>query len=340
MNKEKIQHNFFFIVVAVMTLAALAVLQPYFSVLFLAIVFAIMFAPMQHAIEKTIRGKQGAAAFITMIAAALIVIVPVSLFGYLVFNEAVQMYGVLASNANATSDVARVMQQHMPGLNYVTGSDVGQYAGAVAQWIAGHLGALFSSVAVMLLNFMLILFALFFLLKDRDVLYRMLLSASPLQDKYNEELLDRIAKAIASVTKGILLIALIQGIESGIGIALVGVPHPVLWGGIAAVSALVPAVGTGLVIGPIALYLIATGKIVSGIMLAVWGLTIINITDALLRPILIGKGVNVHPILILFSALGGLQLFGPIGFLVGPVIIATLFALFEMYPSIMQEMRS
>lgn len=337
MTKEKIQHNFFFVLVAIISGAALIVLSPYFTVLFLAIIFAIMFDPAYKQAERAVRGKRGIAAALTTMIVALAVIVPVVLIGYLVFGEAVQIYASLSANTNAWSNVMTTVRQYVPGLADMFGPDLGQYAGAGAKWFAGHLGVLFSNAALVAMNFILILFTLFFLFKDRDILVNMLISASPLQEKHNKELLDRIARSIGTVTKGVLLIALIQGVESGIGFMLVGIPNAILWGVVAAIAALVPALGTGLVVGPIAIYLLMTGKVVAGIMLAAGGFVIINATEGFLRPILIGRGTNVHPLLVLFSALGGLQIFGLIGFLLGPIIMAILFAMFEMYPSIMQE---
>ena len=165
----------------------------------------------------------------------------------------------------------------------------------------------------------------------------MILAASPLQDAHSAELLDKVEAAIASVTKGTILIALLQGVLTGIGFALAGLPNPVLWASIAAFAAMIPAIGTGLVIVPAVAYLAFIGQTPSATILAVWGLGIVGTVDNLLRPMLIGRGIKIHPLIILFSALGGLQFFGILGFFVGPVVLAVLFALFEMYPKIVQN---
>jgi predicted PurR-regulated permease PerM len=140
-------------------------------------------------------------------------------------------------------------------------------------------------------------------------------------------------QAVYSIFAGSIIVALVQGILTGIGFTIFGVPNPALWGSIASVAALIPGVGTALVVVPGILYLFFTGSTGYAIGLLVWGILAVSLIDNFLGPILVNRGVKIHPFLILLSVLGGLIFFGPVGFLLGPIILAFLFALLDIYRS-------
>ena len=340
MTKEKIQHNFFFVLLGVMTAAGIFILSPYADMFFVAIMFAIIFKPMHRWIRNALGEWKNISALIATLIVMLAVLVPLSLFGFSIFKEAKDLY-VLFANGGIENEVVMntsvVLQKYAPQLAPALSQDIGQYIVKGLQWVVVNLGVIFSSVATMMVDFMLVLFTLFFLFRDENVFRKMVLSVSPLADEHSVELLGRVEAAIASVTKGTILIALLQGVLTGVGFALTGIPSPVLWASIAAFAAMIPAVGTGLVIVPAVAYLALMGYMNAAMVLAMWGLAIVGMADNLLRPMLIGRGIKIHPLIILFSALGGLQFFGIIGFFVGPVVLSVLFALFEMYPKIMQN---
>lgn len=339
MTKEKLQHNFFFILLAVMTVVGLFLLSPYADVFFVAIMFAIVFKPMHKGIKLAFNGRKTISALVATLTVMLAVLVPLSLFGYQIFQEAKDLYIALANSGvqeNGTVNMGGAMQRYAPQIAPALSADIGQYIGQGLQWVVTHLSTVFSSIAAILINFILILFTLFFLFRDEDTFRKMIVAVSPLEDAHNEELLNKIELAIASVTKGTLIVALLQGILTGIGFAVLGIPNPVLWASVAMFAAMIPAVGTGLVIVPAIMYLFITGHAIAAGILAVWGFGVVGTVDNFVRPALIGRGIKIHPLLILFSALGGLKFFGIIGFFVGPVVLAILFALFEMYPKIVQ----
>ena len=340
MTKEKIQHNFFFILMAVMMVAGLFLLSPYADVLFVAIMFAIVFKPMHRGIITIFRGKKTISALVATVIVMLVVLIPLSFFGYQIFQEAKGLYVSLANGGmqvDGTVDMGVVMQQYAPQITPTLSAELGQYMQQGLQWVVTHLSTVFSSIAAVMINFILILFTLFFLFRDEEVFRKMITSVSPLADRHNEELLDKVELAIASVTKGTIIVALLQGILTGIGFVVVGIPNPVLWASVAAFASMIPAVGTGLVVVPAIAYLFVAGHVPAAIILSVWGFGVVGMVDNIGRPALIGKGIKIHPLLILFSALGGLKFLGFIGFFVGPVVLAILSALFEMYPRIMQE---
>jgi predicted PurR-regulated permease PerM len=337
MTKEKIQHNFLYSLFAIVGIIGLFILSPYFSVLFIAIMFAILFKPMHMRMESWMGGRKTISALVATIAVMLLVLVPVSLIGFQVFQESKQLYVAFADGTINMGPLNMVAQKYMPQVGAMFSADISQYIEKGLQWLLGNLSAWFSSVIGIVMGFFLMLFILFFLFRDGDLFKRMLVSLSPFDESHNKELLDQIESAIASVVKGSLMIAVLQGSLAGIGYMIVGVPSPVLWGVVSIFASLIPGIGTSLVIFPALIFLMLSGKVVATIILAIWGLVLVGGIDNLIRPTLVGKGAKLHPLIVLLSALGGIQLFGFIGFLIGPIVFSILAALMRIYPQIMKE---
>jgi predicted PurR-regulated permease PerM len=155
---------------------------------------------------------------------------------------------------------------------------------------------------------------------------------SPLPDKYDSRVIQRLHDAINSVVRGALLIALIQGIVSGVGLSIFGVPNAVLWGSLAVIAALIPYVGTAAVITPAVVYLFLIDRTGAAIGLAIWGVVAVGLMDNFLGPRLVNRGIKLHPVVILLAVLGGLVFFGPLGYILGPLVVSLLFALLDIYP--------
>ena len=164
-----------------------------------------------------------------------------------------------------------------------------------------------------------------------------LITLSPLADKYDEEISSRIGLAINSVIRGTLVLAIIQGFLTGIGLLLFGVPSPAFWGSVAAVSALVPGVGTALISIPAVIYLLATGSQVAAIGLGIWAIVAVGLIDNLLYPKLVQRRMKIHSFFILLFVLGGLVFFGPMGFILGPVTLSLLAALLDVYTFLVEK---
>jgi predicted PurR-regulated permease PerM len=159
-------------------------------------------------------------------------------------------------------------------------------------------------------------------------------------DTHDKLILSKISAAVVSVVRGQLMIGLIQGVLTGVGFWIFGVSHPVIWGAVAAVASLIPAIGTSFVNIPAIIFLLATGQLYQGLGLLVWAAVAVGFVDNLVGPYLINRGVKIHPFLVLISVLGGISFFGPIGFIAGPVVLSLLFALLELYPIIMLPVSS
>jgi predicted PurR-regulated permease PerM len=201
------------------------------------------------------------------------------------------------------------------------------------EWSFANLDSIFSSVTRLAFQIFIMLFALFYLLRDGGKFRDSIIALSPLADKYDERVILKLKQAIKSVVAGSLVVSLIQGVLTGLGFYVFGVPNPALWGSFAVVAALIPGFGTSLVLIPGIAYLFFTTTSIHALGLLIWSIIAVSLIDNYLGPILIKRGVQIHPFIILLSVMGGLIFFGPIGFIAGPLVVALLAALLEIYKS-------
>ena len=182
-----------------------------------------------------------------------------------------------------------------------------------------------------MVGFVIMLYLLFFLLRDGAALSRRIINAIPLDPEHKGELFSKFATVIRATVKGNILIAMAQGALGGMMFGLLGIPGSVLWGVVMAILSLLPAVGASLVWGPVAIYLLATGAMAKGVGVVLFGVFVIGLLDNVLRPVLVGKDTKMPDYLVLLSTLGGLAVFGLNGFVIGPVIAAMFMAVWGIY---------
>jgi predicted PurR-regulated permease PerM len=178
---------------------------------------------------------------------------------------------------------------------------------------------------------------LFFLLRDGEAFREFLFKLSPLGEKYDRGIFLKITNAVNSVIKGSLMIAVVQGLFATAGFIVAGIPNPVVWGVVAMFSSLIPGIGTSLVTVPCIIFLYFTAPLLHTILLILWVVFGVGMIDNLLAPLVMRRGMKIHPLLILLSVLGGLTFFGPIGFIIGPVTLAFFLTLIDIYPIIISE---
>lgn len=319
------------------SILAFFIFQPFIYALILAIIFATVFSPIHKKILVVAHKNRGLAALLTTTFVLLVIVVPVTFLSTQIFIEATQLYSSLVDNGG-TSTISSEIESIVQGLNIpllqVETLDFNQYAKQGLNWLIGHLGTVFSNVAKVMIGLFVLLIALYYLFKDGSYLKKTVISLSPLQDVYDETIFSKLEIAINSVVRGSISVGLVQGVLTAIGLAIFGVPNAVLWGSVAAISALIPGVGTSLVLIPAILFLFFTGSTTSAVGLLVWGVVAVGLVDNILGPRIVGAGAKLHPFLILLSILGGISFFGPIGFLLGPLTLSLLFAFLEIYSTI------
>ena len=160
-----------------------------------------------------------------------------------------------------------------------------------------------------------------------------MLKLSPLSSEADEKIMAKLTQTINGVVKGYLLIAFIQGTLMGIGLAIFHIPNPAIWAVVAGIASIIPPLGTAVVSVPAILFLFLTGNVGMAIGLLVWAVFVVGAGDNLLNPYIVGHKINIPPFLILFSVLGGIALLGPVGILIGPLTVALLYTLTDIYQS-------
>ena len=335
MDTQKSQFNFLLIMLVGAFILSFFIFRPFIYALALALIFAVVFYPLNQRLLKLFRGP-GLASLLTTFVFILFILIPLVLFGTQVFKEARQLYSFLTTGGekeiilNLFRDATDKIQQFLPGANEIS-FDPNQYLKQGAAWLIQNFAAIFSNFAGALLNFFIFIVAFYYLLKDGQKLKKIIIDVSPLTDIEKETILNKLKLSVNSVIKGNLVIAVIQGILTSMGLTIFGVPNAILWGMAAAITSLIPGIGTSLVILPAILYLFLKGQPVNAAGLIIWGVVAVGLIDNFLGPRLIGKGMRLHPLLVILAVLGGAAFFGPIGFLLGPLTLGLFLTLFDIY---------
>lgn len=333
MDKHKhLQTYFFFGLLVIACVLTFFIFRPYLYAIVFGITLAIVFSPLFKKIFDGGIKRRGIASLITIIIACIILLAPLSFFGFQVFKESAALYSYAVSGVGDSSLLQKTIEVKIFSSSFSL--DLGEYSKQALEWIVENIGPLFSGISRFVVSFFISLFVMFFTLRDGNKFKEALFEYSPLSDSYDKEIYSKLGMTVNSVIKGTLLIAILQGILAGIGFFIFGLPNAALWGLITIIAALIPLVGTMLTMIPAAIYLLIVGLPLHAFGIVIWGVLVVSMIDNILRPKLISKGVDIHPIFIFLSVIGGIQFFGPIGFLLGPLVISLLFALLNIYPSL------
>lgn len=325
------------------TLAFGWILLPYYGAVFWAVVTAILFSPVQRRIRINLRGRPNAAALLTLLVVLVIVVLPLAVVSSMLAQEAMSVLQRVQSGEISFTRYGEQIYAALPG--WLTGlldrfgladlaglkAKLGERLTAGTQLLASRAVSLGQDTFNFLVAFGVMLYLLFFLLRDGNGLAARVRQAIPLAEEDKRELLARFAAVIRATVKGNILVAVVQGVLGSLAFWFLGIHGALLWGVVMAVLSLLPAVGAALVWGPVAVYLMVSGALWKGVGLVVWGVVVIGLVDNVLRPILVGKDTKMPDYLVLVSTLGGIAVFGLNGFVIGPVIAALFMAIWDIF---------
>jgi predicted PurR-regulated permease PerM len=322
-------------------------LQPFIEVVLWAVVLVIVFFPIHRRIQARV-GSPGWSALLSCLLVIFVILVPLTLLTFAVVNE--------------LSDFAQLLQPKPDGSGGAAGAAAGlldpnsEYLGPVVRWvgqyvdvsklgsqqfIAERLKGVSGAIASRTLGFVggavgfvvevfFVIFTMYYLFRDGERMRAAAYDLMPLSDDKAREILDRTGEVIGASVYGVLFIAVVQGVLGGLAFWVLGLPSPLLWGVVMIFLSMIPMLGSFIVWVPAAIYLGLTGHWGKALMLAVWGALIIGSVDNFLRPKLVGERTRLHELLVFFSVLGGLQVFGVLGIVLGPVIVAITIALLDV----------
>lgn len=340
MNNTSSQHYFLLALLLLVGVLAYYILVPFLAPLILGIAFAVVLHPLYTRILELFRGRGSLASLSTVVAVSVIVLIPVAYLSSQVLGDAQQLYASFTAEEGQSQlqgiirDLGPKLEGYVPGFEaklreFVASAD--EYAKLGLSWMIQHLADALSGATALFLNLFIFFFTLYYLLRDGAQLKKRIVELSPLADRDDINIFERLEVAVNSVVKGRIVIAIVQGILTGAGFALFGVPNAVFWGVVGAVASLLPPFGTALVIAPAVGFLLLVGQVGPAIGLALWGAVAVGLVDNLLGPKLLSHGTQLHPLLVLLSVLGGLALFGPIGIFLGPLTMSLFIMLLSLY---------
>jgi predicted PurR-regulated permease PerM len=344
-NLPHLQDKAFLLLVIVVSLAFAWILWPFFGAVLWGTIFAILFAPLYRRLLASTRQRRTPAALATVTIVLLIVILPVMLIGGLLAQEAVSVYTKFQSGE---LNFARYFQQVLDalpqsvrdllvrfGLTHLGGIQERLSSGLVqgGQFVATKALDIGQNTFDLIVNLCIVLYLLFFLLRDGDELTKRIRRAIPLHADQQRELFNRFTTVIRATVKGNVVVAIVQGALGGLIFWFLGVHAAVLWAVVMGILSLLPAVGSALIWLPVAIYFLVTGATWQGVVLICFGVLVIGLVDNVLRPILVGKDTKIPDYVILISTLGGIAVFGLNGFVIGPVIAAMFMSVWDIYAS-------
>lgn len=332
----------FLVVLIGVSLAFAAILLPYFAAILWAVIVAILFEPAYRRLLAVMPARRNGAALLTLLMILAIVVLPAALLTVALLNEAASVYQRIQSGNLDPEQIFVAFESAIPAWlsdaldrlgigNIAAVKDM--FGGGAAAGVRAVLGQALSigqGVFDLFVKLMVMLYLAFFLIRDGETIQQRVSAAIPLQTDHLQLLVERFIVVVRATIKGSIVVAILQGLIGGIVLWALGIEAALLWGVLMGAASLLPAVGTGLVWVPMALYLFLSGSIWQGVVLVVCGLFVIGMVDNVVRPVLVGRETRIPDYVVLITTLGGLQLFGLHGIVIGPVIAAMFIAVWDI----------
>lgn len=332
---QKIQTRAFFTLLILVLVLAVYMIAPYLTPVMWAAILASLFHPLYKKIEAKL-GNKNAGAGVTTALIVLIVLIPVSLIVASLVRELISLYGYLRDPETVemlAGFFERMRDNQFIG-QYIIGTDIQAEIENLLRSTGSSLLSFARETSMVTFSVLaqgfILLYTLFFFLRDGKSLLLKLERLVPFGDSNERELYRRFTSTSRATLKGSVLVAVVQGLIAGIGYAIVGLPSVVFFSILTMFMAIIPALGASFVLVPVALYLFFTASVWQGIVLVAFAL-FINLSENVIRPALVGEGVQMHPALFVVATLGGISLFGISGIVFGPVVISFLLSLLDMY---------
>ena len=342
MTQPSLQNKTLLLLLVTVSVAFLAILWPFYEAVFWGLALAILFMPLHRKVLQRMPGKPNLAALSTLVLCLVVVILPMTLLSISLVQEATHVYERLRSGQ---LDFGTYVQQVIAALpawavSLLDSLDLTSVAALqhklstvsvqASQLVATRALNIGQNTLQFVVSFGVMLYLLFFLLRDGQALGARIRRAIPLEESHKHDLSSKFITVNRATLKGNIMVAATQGFLGGFIFWALGIQGPVLWGVLMAFLSLLPAVGAGLIWGPVAIYFFATGSVWQGSVLTAYGIGVIGLVDNILRPILVGKDTKMPDYVVLVSTLGGMTLFGLHGFVIGPVIAALFIAIWDL----------
>src|SRR5246500_4639968 len=340
---------FVLLLVAAVTALFVAVAWPFLKPLLLAALLAGLFHPLYRWITRLLGGRQSLGAALTLLVLLVLGLGPISAFLGIVVQQALtvsdQAIPWLRQHLGAAStlNVREWLVQRFPALaEYLPSQEqllqnVGTVAKTARAYLVTFASRMTATTAAFLLNLFVMLYAMFFFFKDGHKILERIFYYLPLSDEDETRMLARFTSITRATLKGTLVIGIIQGALAGIAFWVAGIDGAALWGTIMTILSIIPGIGAPLVWVPAVIILFVTGQYLTATLLAAWCAAVVGTVDNFLRPMLVGRDAEMPDLLILIGTLGGLFLFGLMGFIVGPIVCGLFLTVWDIYGTTFRE---
>jgi predicted PurR-regulated permease PerM len=311
---------------------------------FLAAVFSGLFYPLYRVILKFTGNRRSVSSFLCCFVIILGILIPLYVIGDLVAREAVVLYektedsvrdfivSVEAGDSKLVSGLLESRAVRMLGLDKI---DWQAGIEDVIKNSAAQLGSVINKATretfMLVMHVFILLFAMYYFFKDGERIVETIKYLSPLDERYEDEFIKKFSSVSRATIKGVLVIAVIKGTLGGLTFWLFGVTAPILWGVVMVFLSIIPLIGVWLVMIPAGIVMMVMGDVWQGIAVILIATVFIGNIDNVLNPILVGRDTGMHELLIFLSTIGGLSVFGIMGFLVGPIIASMFVTLLHVY---------
>ncbi|WP_404482967.1 AI-2E family transporter [Pseudomonas sp. HT11] len=345
MNENTLHYRTLLLLLIGVSLAFIWIMLPYYGAIFWAVCLAIVFSPMQRRLQARFKLRRNLTSLITLGLCLIIAILPVIITTALLIQQGTSLYQGIESGQIDIASYVTHFKQALPtfaerfldrmGVGNLVGLQDKVTNGAMqgSQAVATQAFSFGQGTLDFVISFFIMLYLLFFFLRDGADLARRVRNAIPMDEHQKRQLQLKFNRVIRATVKGNILMALVQGALGGVIFWVVGIPSVLLWAVSMAFLSLLPAVGAGVVWAPVAIWLLATGQMWQGVVLGLFGTFVIGLVDNVLRPVLVGKDTKMPDYLVLLSTLGGLAVFGINGFVIGPLIAALFMSCWGLFTS-------
>lgn len=345
MNENNRHYRSFLLLLAAVSIAFLWLLLPYYGAIFWGAILAVSFYPLHRRLLAKIPARPNLAALTTLLLCLVIVILPLIFITGSLVKEGTNLYQRIESGQlNLGAYFEQIVNALPPSIHQMMDEfgiadvfSIQEKLSAVAlqgsKFLATQAVNIGQNTFEFLISFAIMLYLLFFLLRDGSMLGRQMIKVIPLSTEHKHLLFHKFITVVRATLKGNIVVAVTQGILGGFIFAVLGIEGALLWGVIMTFLSLLPAVGAAIIWLPVAIYFLVTGAYWQGATLIAFGVLVIGLVDNILRPLLVGKDTKMPDYVILISTIGGLATFGLNGFVIGPLVAALFIACWDLFPS-------
>lgn len=346
MNREKISKLTLLLIVLFISVLFLSMIRHFLMALLLAGIFSAMAYPLYRRLKEKFKGRRNLASAATLIILVFLVIIPLSGLVGIVTAQAIKVGQSITPWVQSTisdpgtlsklRDIIPFYDKIEPYQGAIL-KKAGELVGSISKYLINNLSAVTMGTVNFFFMMFVFLYVMFYFLMDGDKLLKKILYYLPLENKDEQRMLDKFTSVTRATLKGVAVIGILQGGLAGLAFFAVGIPSAVFWGTIMTLLSVIPGIGSALVWVPAAIVLAVAGNYIKAAGLMLFCGIVVGSLDNFLRPRLVGKDTEMHELLIFFGTLGGIAMFGVIGFIIGPILAALFVTVWEIYGVAFQD---